>query len=121
LNEIGIVKFLVDESAGIKVSRKLKQMNFDAISVIQFMKGAGDEEIIRKAIDENRVIITNDKDFGWLASLYKPPGIILLRLKDERAENKVRMISHIIKKYREAIPGSILVASEKKIRIRRLE
>ncbi len=107
--------------AGIEVSRKLKQMNFDAVSVIQFMKGAGDEEIIRKAINENRVIITNDKDFGWLASLYKPPGIILLRLKDERAKNKVKMISHIIKKYREAIPGSILVASEKKIRIRKLE
>jgi len=115
------VKFLVDESAGIEVSRKLKQMNLDAVSAIQFMKGAGDEEIIRKAIDENRVIITNDKDFGWLASFYKPPGIILLRLRDERAENKVKMVLHIIKKHRKAIPGSILVASEKKIRIRKLE
>jgi predicted nuclease of predicted toxin-antitoxin system len=121
LSEIGIVKFLVDESVGIAVSQKLKQMNFDAVSVIQFMKGAGDEEIMRKAIEENRVIITNDKDFGWLASFYKPLGIILLRLKDERAENKVRMVSYIIKKYREVILGSILVASEKKIRIRRLE
>jgi predicted nuclease of predicted toxin-antitoxin system len=115
------VKFLVDESAGIAVSRKLKQMNFDVVSVIQFMKGACDEEIVRKAIEENRVIITNDKDFGWLAAFYKPPSIILLRLKDERTENKVKMVSHIIKKYREAILGSILVASEKKIRIRRLE
>jgi predicted nuclease of predicted toxin-antitoxin system len=115
------VKFLVDESTGIAVSRKLKQMNFDVVSVIQFMKGAGDLEIIRRAIGENRVIITNDKDFGWLAAFYKPPGIVLLRLKDERAENDVKMVSHIIKKYREVILGSILVASEKKIRIRRLE
>jgi len=115
------VRFLVDESTGIAVSRKLKQMNFDVVSVIQFMKGAADLEIIRKAIDENRVIITNDKDFGWLAAFYKPPGIVLLRLKDERAANKVKMVSHIIKKYREVIIGSILVASEKKIRIRRLE
>jgi predicted nuclease of predicted toxin-antitoxin system len=115
------VKFLVDESAGIEVSRKLKQMSFDAVSVIQSMRGASDEEIMRKAIEENRVIITNDRDFGWLASFYKPPGIILLRLKDERAENKVKMVSHIIKKYGGSILGSILVASEKKIRIRRLE
>jgi predicted nuclease of predicted toxin-antitoxin system len=115
------VKFLVDESTGIAVSRKLKQMNFDVVSVIQFMKGTGDLEIIRRAIGENRVIITNDKDFGWLAAFYKPPGIVLLRLKDERAENDVKMVSHIIKKYREVILGSILVASEKKIRIRRLE
>jgi predicted nuclease of predicted toxin-antitoxin system len=115
------VRFLVDESTGIAVSRKLKQMNFDVVSVIQFMKGATDLEIMRKAIDENRVIITNDKDFGWLAAFYKPPGIVLLRLKDERAANKVKMVSYIIKKYREVIIGSILVASEKKIRIRRLE
>jgi predicted nuclease of predicted toxin-antitoxin system len=115
------VRFLVDESTGIAVSRKLKQMNFDVVSVIQFMKGATDLEIIRKAIDENRVIITNDKDFGWLAAFYKPPGIVLLRLKDERAANEVKMVSHIIKKYRGVIIGSILVASEKKIRIRRLE
>lgn len=115
------MKFLVDESAGIEVSRKLKQMSFDTISVIQSMKGADDEDIIRRAVDENRVIITNDKDFGWLASLYKPPGVVLLRLKDERTENKVKMVSHIIKKYRDTIPGSILVASEKKVRIRRLE
>jgi predicted nuclease of predicted toxin-antitoxin system len=89
------MKFLVDESVGIEVSLKLKQMSFDTISVIHSMRGANDEEIIRRAIDENRVIITNDKDFGWLASLYKPPGIILLRLKDERPENKVKMVSHI--------------------------
>jgi predicted nuclease of predicted toxin-antitoxin system len=67
------------------------------------------------------VITTNDRDFGWLASFYKPPGITLLRLKDERAENRVKMVSHIIKKYGESILGSILVASEKKIGIRRLE
>lgn len=35
------MKFLVDESTGIAVSRKLKQMNSDAVSVMQFMKGAG--------------------------------------------------------------------------------
>jgi len=43
------VKFLVDESTGITVSRKLKQMNFDAVSVIESMRGADDEEIMLKA------------------------------------------------------------------------
>jgi predicted nuclease of predicted toxin-antitoxin system len=114
------LKFLVDESTGMAVSQKLKQMSFDVVSVIESMRGAGDEEILRKAIEENRVIITNDKDFGWLAAFYKPPGIILLRLKDERTENKVEMVSHVVKKYKAAILGSILIASEKRIRIRRL-
>jgi predicted nuclease of predicted toxin-antitoxin system len=55
------VKFLVDESAGIEVSRKLKQMSFDAVSVMQSMKGACDEGFMRKAVGENGVVITNDE------------------------------------------------------------
>jgi len=79
------VKFLVDESVGIAVSQKLRQMNLDVVSVIQTMKGASDEEVIRREIEDNRVIM-----------------------------------HACIKKYKETILGNILVASEKKIRIRRL-
>lgn len=121
MNEAGSVRLLLDESIGIRVYSKLKQMGFDVVSAIHSMRGAGDEEIIRKAMDEKRIIVTNDKDFGWLAYLHKPPGVVLLRLKDERTENKVKIIIHIIEKYRGNILGNILVASEKKIRIRRIE
>jgi len=43
------------------VCRKLKQMNFDAVSVIESMRGADDEGFMRKAIGEKRVGITNDE------------------------------------------------------------
>lgn len=46
----------------------------------------------KRAKEENRVIITNDRDFGWLAITYKPPGVILLRLRKETVENKIKMI-----------------------------
>jgi predicted nuclease of predicted toxin-antitoxin system len=35
------------------------------------MKGASDEEIVRKAVEEKRVIVTNDKYFGRLAGFNK--------------------------------------------------
>jgi predicted nuclease of predicted toxin-antitoxin system len=76
------VKFLLDECTGIWVSKRLRQMGFDSVSVIECMKGADDEDIIQRAIEENRMIITNDKYLGRLAGFYKLPGIILLRLKD---------------------------------------
>ncbi len=90
------MKFLVDECTGILVSNKLKEMGFDSVSVIECMKGAFDEEIIRKAVEENRMLITNDKYFGRLAGFYKLPGVNLLRLKDESVENKVKMVSFVI-------------------------
>lgn len=96
-------------------------MNFDSVSVIECMRGADDEEIVKRAIEENRVIVTNDKGFGRLAGSYKPPGIILLRLKDESIENKVKVVSFVVASYREEILGNVMVVSENKIRLRRIK
>ena len=115
-----MLKFLIDESTGIRVSEKLKQEGFDSVSVIEIMKGAEDIEIVERAKKENRIIVTNDKDFGWLATIYKPPGLILLRLKKETIEMKIGVIRNIISKHRTSIYGSIIVATEEKIRIRPL-
>jgi predicted nuclease of predicted toxin-antitoxin system len=95
-------------------------MNFDCLSVIECMRGE-DEEIIRRAVEESRVIITNDKGFVRIAEFYKPKGIILLRLKDESAQNKVKIISFVVTSYCKSILGNIMVVSEKKIRVRPLK
>ena len=114
------MKFLVDECTGIWVSKKLAQMGFDAVSVIESMKGASDEEVLQKAVKENRVVITNDKYFGRLAGFNKLPGIILLRLKDESIENKVKIVSFILASHSNSVLGNIMIVSEKKIRVRRI-
>jgi predicted nuclease of predicted toxin-antitoxin system len=114
------VKFLVDECTGIWVSKQLRQMGFDSVSVIEVMKGADDQDIIRRAIEEDRVIITNDKYLGRLAGFYKLPGVILLRLKDESVENKVKVISFVVASHSKLILGNVTVVSENKIRVRRI-
>jgi predicted nuclease of predicted toxin-antitoxin system len=114
------LKFLVDESTGIGVSNNLKEMGYDSVSVIEFMKGAEDVDIVETAKREDRIILTNDKDFGWLAAVYKPPGLILLRLKKETLDNKMRVIKDILSKHQGSILGNMIVATEKKIRIRPL-
>lgn len=110
----------MDESTGIRVSEEMKQLGFDSLSVIEIMKGAEDIQIVEKAKEENRVIVTNDKDFGWLATIHKPPGLILLRLKKETVEMKIAVTRNIIRKHRHSIYGNIIVATENKIRIRPL-
>ncbi len=114
------MKFLVDECTGISVSIKLGQLGHDSISVIECMKGASDAEIMERAVEEKRIIITNDKYFGRLSGFYKLPGMILLRLKDESIENKVKIVSSVIDSYSKMVPGNIVVVSEKKIRVQRL-
>lgn len=112
------MKFLVDESLGLSVSRELRKRGFDVVSVMEFMKGAKDEEVVEKAINEHRIILTNDKDFGLLAISYRPPSILLLRLNDQRINQKIAATLKIIENYENRLEGNIIVVTEKTIRIR---
>ena len=113
------MKFLVDECTGISVSIKIGQLGYDSISAIEYMKGASDKEIMERAVEEKRIIITNDKYFGRLSGFYKLPGMILLRFKDESIENKIKIVSSV-DSYSKTVPGNIMVVSEKEIRVQRL-
>lgn len=57
------MRFLVDESTGPAVASWLRDENYDVFSVFDEARGIDDEHIIRKALDEQWVLITNDKDF----------------------------------------------------------
>ncbi len=78
------LKLLLDENIGLKVYRKLQSQGYHTQSVITEHRGASDEEIIKTAISRGKVIITMDKDFGYLAQAYRPPGIVILKLRDPR-------------------------------------
>ena len=41
-----MLKFLVDESTGIHLAQKLKQMGYDTVSVTETMKGASDRALV---------------------------------------------------------------------------
>jgi predicted nuclease of predicted toxin-antitoxin system len=87
------MKFLVDESTGQSVATYLDRAGYDVVSVADIMPSARDEDILHRAVLEDRIVVTNDKDFGEL--IYRGGGahrgIILLRLRDERAANKIQI------------------------------
>jgi len=76
-----------------------------------------------KTYQEERIIITNDKDFGYLIfrTGFPPPAIILLRFRDESPTLKINAIKTILKLPEEKVLNHFIVASENKIRIRPLE
>jgi predicted nuclease of predicted toxin-antitoxin system len=68
----------MDENLGLAFY-EIKTLGYDVRSVIEIKRGMTDEEVIKIAKDEDRIIITSDKDFGQLAQRYKPPGVVILR------------------------------------------
>jgi predicted nuclease of predicted toxin-antitoxin system len=57
-------KFIVDECTGLSVVHFLRKLGYDTMSVSESMPQAIDADILQRAIIEERIVVTNDKDFG---------------------------------------------------------
>jgi len=114
------LKFIVDESTGASVVSYLRNAGHDVLAVVEIMPSAKDHEILQRAVDEDRILITNDKDFGDLVfrSQRLHAGIVLLRLKQDIAATRVATIDNLLRQYGDRLTGSFTVASEDNVRIR---
>jgi predicted nuclease of predicted toxin-antitoxin system len=113
------MKFLVDECVGPSVARWLQENNFDTISIYDDFPGIDDNAVLHKALLENRILITSDKDFGEMIFKKKMQhcGVILLRLLDERPKKKIEILENVLKNYSQGLFGNFVVATEEAVRI----
>ncbi len=84
--------------------------------------GSDDHVVLSRAMREDRVLLTFDKDFGemaWRAGLPASCGIVLFRLRMRPAANSGPMIAQIIEG-REDWEGQFSVVEVGRIRMRRL-
>lgn len=118
------MKFLVDQPVSWEVARELRDAGHDALHVRDLrMSAASDELILERARGEERVVITQDTDYGTLlaTSGSRSPSVVLLRLRD----GQPRVHSRLLLEYLPTVEshlrqGAIVVIGERSIRIRRL-
>ena len=67
--------FLADESCDFAVVRALRDEGHDVLAVAEAARGAKDPEVVRLARDEGRVLLTEDKDFGWYVYVAGERGV----------------------------------------------
>lgn len=113
-------KFIADESLGLQVARNLQKVGLEIVAVADFARGAPDTEILLKALKEKRILMTVDKDFGFLVFKERllTSGVVLVRLKDESIENLTKTIINFLLSYKKKLQGKFIVLSEGKVRIR---
>jgi predicted nuclease of predicted toxin-antitoxin system len=115
------MRFLVDESTGAAVAEALRSLGHDVISVSEALPQADDQEILARAVNESRIVVTNDKDFGELIFRIGQAhqGVLLLRLRDQSAPNRVRVVNAVLEQCGERLSDSYVVATDWNVRIRR--
>ena len=75
------IKFLADEDCDFLVVRTLRTAEYDVLSVAESFPSASDQQVLRHATKEKRILLTEDKDFGeWVfAHGENVSGVILIR------------------------------------------
>ena len=113
------MKFLVDECVGFAVTHWLCSQNHDALFVGSIMQGATDNDVLQKACNDNRILITCDKDFGNMIfrTGNKHYGIMLIRITRETLNNKIAALDPVIKKYSDQLLYNFVVITENAVRI----
>ena len=116
------IKFLVDESVDFPVVAFLRNRGFDVASISEDCPSLEDTKILAMAFKENRIVVTNDKDFGNLIfkQKLKSAGIVLLRLHDQSSKAKIKALDFLINTYFSRLFGNFVVISISGIRIRKL-
>jgi predicted nuclease of predicted toxin-antitoxin system len=118
------MKFLADMGISPRTVAFLRDLGHDAVHLHE--QGLGrlsDPNILRKALDEGRVLMTHDLDFGELmaASGANLPSVVIFRLRDMRPEGVNAHLREVVTEYDEMLEKGVIVSvSERQIRLRSL-
>lgn len=111
---------LVDVGVGQAVTDWLRGAGYDVAAVRDVDPSMADDAILAWAAREQRLVLTMDKDFGELVYLsgILHAGVLLLRLEDERSDEKVRVVREIFTRFAEQLGGHFSVYQNGRLRIR---
>jgi predicted nuclease of predicted toxin-antitoxin system len=116
------MRFLADENVEQPVVDALRAAGNDVTCVGEVAPGARDQEVLRLANAESRLLLTNDKDFG--EAVYREgrtsEGIVLLRLRTEDGVEKAATVAKMLLELERRLAGHFAVLTDERVRLRPL-
>jgi predicted nuclease of predicted toxin-antitoxin system len=93
------VKYLADECCDASVVRGLAFDDHDLVWVAETSPGADDETVLRYAFEQDRILLTEDKDFGELVVRLglDAHGILLVLMDSSNGAKKLARIREVLK------------------------
>ena len=118
-----IIKFIADVNIEKVIVDLLLENGYNVKWIPDYDCEMLDADILDMANTEKRILVTNDKDFGELTFLQKKlsTGIILIRVKGQRPQDKIKAMKRLLKNYSDKLLYHFVVITKKKIRIITME
>ena len=116
------MKLLADENIHGDVVEWLRSQGHDVLYAAEALSGMSDDELLSAARQEDRILITDDKDFGELVFHRRlvTCGVVLMRLESPSMEDRLRRLAQFWPDIEQA-PNKFIVISDRKIRVRGLQ
>lgn len=116
------MRLLTDENISPVIAAALQSAGHDVLAVIVAMPAAPDDDVMALAIAEDRVLVTEDKDFGELVFRHgrRPPGVIRLGLPGYWPAEKGARLCEVLASEGDTIIGQVVVVEPDRIRSRAL-
>jgi predicted nuclease of predicted toxin-antitoxin system len=115
----GPLRFLADESCDFVVVRALRAAGHDVFAVAEQAAGTPDREVIQLALDDGRVLLTEDKDFGQLvfAAFAGSRGVILIRFPSDARTLLASVVVRVADTYATQLSSAFVTLSPGRVRI----
>jgi predicted nuclease of predicted toxin-antitoxin system len=118
------VKFLLDMGLARSTVAFLRAQGYDALHLREEgLQRLEDQQIIRKAQVEGRVILTHDLDFGRIVALSRgrSPSVITFRLENMQPSQVNYYLTEVFTHFAEQLEiGALVSVNEDAIRVRLL-
>jgi len=97
----------------------LRAKDYDVLAVCEVAPRSVDRDLLEQARREQRILITEDKDFGWLvfASHTDSAGVILIRFPGNARRALAQTITRLVEEQADQIGGAFVVVQPAHIRI----
>ncbi len=117
------MRFLLDVCAASRsMYSMLIEEGHDVLSALEANPRATDQEVMALAMEEGRILITEDKDFGELAFVRGLPHPCIVRFVDMPVAVKVEAMRELIGSHPNAMrEGALVVVTRNRVRIRSRE
>ena len=115
------MRLLLDESAEYRLAHWLRDQGHNVTAIAHdYPHALSDRAVLALARQEQRILITNDSDFGELIVRQQLPhaGVIYFRMPAATVATKIERLAVVLRGYADRL-DQLLVVTERTIRIRR--
>jgi len=117
------MRLLADESVDFGIVSFLEEEGFSIGAITKTHSGVSDDVVLALALEQDAVLITEDKDFGELTVRMSKPnrGIILFRAEPMALRERCQLLKEVLDRYGVELKECLTVIdSNGRVRLRRI-